>query len=131
MPEGKVKSTWLFWCPYLVNAKVANPDAAWEVLKVLTSAEATGKVAALGTNIPPRKDQAAVDAFLKASPPANNQAFLDGTSYAALEAPLWAGSWADYSGAVQKAWDQMIAGQIKPEEFGKAACDAAASAFKK
>lgn len=131
MPEGKVKSTWLFWGPYLVNAKVANSDAAWEVLKVLTSAEATGKVAALGSNIPPRKDQAAVDAFLKAAPPANNQAFLDGTSYAALEAPLWAGSWADYSGAVQKAWDQMIAGQVKPEDFGKTACDAAASAFKK
>lgn len=131
MPEGKVKSTWLFWGPYLVNAKTTSPDAAWEVLKVLTSAEATGKVASLGTNIPPRKDQAAVDAFLKASPPANNQAFLDGTAYAALEAPLWAGSWADYSGAVQKAWDQMIAGQVKPEEFGKAACDAAAGAFKK
>jgi multiple sugar transport system substrate-binding protein len=131
MPEGKVKTTWLFWGPYLVNAKTANPDAAWEVLKVLTSAEATGKVAALGTNIPPRKDQSAVEAFLKSTPPSNNQAFLDGVPYAALEAPLWAGSWADYSGGVQKAWDQMIAGKITPEDFVKQACEATTGAFKK
>ncbi|MCU0494058.1 MAG: sugar ABC transporter substrate-binding protein [Chloroflexaceae bacterium] len=131
MPQGKVKSTWLFWGPYLVNAKTTSPDAAWEVLKVLTSAEATGKVAALGTNIPPRSDQAAVDAFLGASPPANNQAFLAGVQYAALEAPVWAGSWADFSGGVQTAWDDMIAGQITPEEFAQTACESTASSFNK
>lgn len=130
MPQGKAKSTWLFWGPYLVNAKTANPDATWEVLKVLTSAEATGKVATLGTNIPPRKDQAAVDAFLKATPPTNNQAYLTGVEYAALEAPLWGGSWADYSGGVQKSWDQMIAGQITPEDFAKQACETTTAAFK-
>jgi multiple sugar transport system substrate-binding protein len=131
MPEGKTKSTWLFWGPYLVKAKTANPEAAWEVLKILTSAEATGKVAALGTNIPPTKDQAAVDAFLKATPPANNQAYLDGITYAALEAPLWGGSWADYSGGIGKVWDQMVAGKITPEEFGKQACETTTAAFKK
>ena len=131
MPEGKAKSTWLFWGPYLVNAKTVSPDAAWEVLKVLTSAEATGKVAALGTNIPPRKDQAAVDAFLKATPPANNQAYLDGVSYAALESPLWTGSWADYSSGFGKLWSQMTAGKITPEEFGKQACETTTAAFKK
>ncbi len=131
MPAGETKSTWLFWGPYLVNAKTTNPQAAWEVLKILTGAEATGKVASLGTNVPPRKDQSTVDAFLKANPPANNQAFLDGVEYAALEAPVWDGSWADYSGGVQKLWDQMIAGQITPEEFGNQACETTTSAFKK
>lgn len=130
MPKGKTESTWLFWGPYLVNAKTANSQAAWEVLKVLTSAEATGKVAALGTNIPPTSDKAAVDAFLGATPPANNQAYLDGIPYAALEAPVWDGSWADFSGAVQALWDQMIAGQITPEEFGKQACEQTAATFK-
>lgn len=129
MPAGETESTWLFWGPYLVNAKTANPEAAWEVLKVLTSAEATGKVAALGTNIPPRSDQAAVDAFLGATPPENNQAYLDGVSYAALEAPVWDGNWADFSTAVQGLWDQMIAGQITPEEFGNQACEQTASTF--
>ncbi|MBX0327465.1 sugar ABC transporter substrate-binding protein [Oscillochloris sp. ZM17-4] len=131
MPKGKVESTWLFWGPYLVNAKTANPDATWEVLKVLTSAEATGKVAALGTNVPPRKDAAAVNAFLGATPPANNQAYLDGISYAALEAPVWDGNWGDFSGKVQSLWDQMIAGQITPEEFGNQACEQTADTFTK
>lgn len=131
MPSGKVESTWLFWGPYLVNAKTANSDAAWEVLKVLTSAEATGKVAALGTNVPPRQDKAAVDAFLGATPPANNQAYLDGVPYAALEAPVWDGNWADFSGRVQSLWDQMIAGQISPEEFGTQACEQTADTFNK
>lgn len=129
MPAGQTESTWLFWGPYLVNANTANPEAAWEVLKVLTSAEATGTVAALGTNIPPRSDQAAVDAFLGATPPENNQAYLDGVAYAALEAPVWDGNWADFSGAVQSLWDQMIAGQITPEEFGTQACEQTAGTF--
>ena len=36
------KSTWLFWGPYVVNAKTKNPDAAWAVLKELTSPEVQG-----------------------------------------------------------------------------------------
>ena len=131
MPKGKNESTWLFWGPYLVNAKTVNPDAAWEVLKVLTSSDVTGKVSSLGTNIPPRKDQAAVDQFLKANPPANNQAFLDGTKYAAAEAPLWAGNYATFAGTVDKLWGQMIVGQLSPEDFGKQACEQTAAAFKK
>lgn len=129
MPKGKVDSTWLFWGPYLVNAKTANQQASWEVLKVLTSADVTGKVASLGTNIPPRKDAAAVDQFLAANPPANNQAFIDGTSYAAAEAPLWGGNYSTFDGVVGKLWGEMIAGQITPEEFGKQACEQTTEAF--
>ena len=101
MPQGKVKSTWLFWGPYLVNAK-ANPDAAWEVLKVITSAEAMGKVAEMGTNIPARSNKEAVDVFLKSTPPENNQALINGAEYAVAEAPVWKGNWADYSSKVQE-----------------------------
>jgi multiple sugar transport system substrate-binding protein len=131
MAEGKAKSTWLFWGPYLVNAKTTSPDAAWEVLKVLTSADATGKVAALGTNIPPRKDDAAVKAFLGSNPPANNQAYLDGIPYAALEGPVWDGNWADFTSKMGGLWDKMTAGDITPEEFGKQACEQTADTFKK
>jgi multiple sugar transport system substrate-binding protein len=129
MPQGKAKSTWLFWGPYLVNAKTANPEAAWEVLKQITSAEAMGKVAEMGTNIPARTNQEAIDVFLKSTPPANNQAFISGVEYAQPEAPVWGGNWADFSTEVQKLWDQMIAGQITPEEFGKQACDNTAATF--
>ncbi len=130
MPEGKNKSTWLFWGPYLVNAKTANPQATWEVLKQLTSSEAMGRVAEKGSNIPARKNQEAVDFFLKSTPPANNQAFIAGTDYAVAEAPVWEGNWADFSSGVQSLWDQMIAGQLTPEEFGKQACEQTAGTFK-
>ena len=130
MPEGKAKSTWLFWGPYMVSSK-ADQTAAWEVMKIITSAEAMGKVANMGSNIPARSDKAAVDSFLASAPPANNQAFIKGTEYAANEAPVWAGNWSDFSGKVQSAWDDMIAGKVKPEDFGKTACAAGASTFKK
>jgi len=129
MPEGEQKSTWLFWGPYLINADTANPEAAWEVLKQVTSAEAMAKVAEMGTNIPARTNQEAVDVFLQSSPPANNQAFIAGTEYAIAEAPVWEGNWADFSSGVQSLWDQMIAGQISPEEFGKQACEQTAATF--
>ncbi len=130
MPKGKVNSTWLFWGPYMVSSK-ADQAAAWEVMKIITSAEAMGKVANMGSNIPARSDKAAVDMFLASAPPANNQAFIKGTEYAANEAPVWAGNWSDFSGKVQSAWDDMIAGKVKPEDFGKTACAAGASTFKK
>lgn len=130
MPKGKVNSTWLFWGPYMVSSK-ADQTAAWEVMKIITSAEAMGKVANMGSNIPARSDKAAVDSFLASAPPANNQAFIKGTEYAANEAPVWAGNWSDFSGKVQSAWDDMIAGKVKPEDFGKTACAAGASTFKK
>jgi multiple sugar transport system substrate-binding protein len=130
MPMGKAKSTWLFWGPYLVNAK-ANADAAWEVLKVITSAEAMGKVAEMGTNIPARSNKEAVDVFLKSTPPDNNQAFIAGAEYAVAEAPVWKGNWADYSAKVQEMWDLMIAGKLSPEDFTAQVCEKSASAFAK
>ena len=129
MPEGERKSTWLFWGPYLINADTANQEAAWAVMKEITSAESMAKVAELGTNIPARTDQEALDAFLQSTPPENNQAFLDGVEYAVAEAPVWEGNWADFSAEVQSLWDQMIAGQITPEEFGQQACEQTAATF--
>ena len=129
MPMGEQQSTWLFWGPYLVNTQTESPEAAWEVLKILTSVEAMSQVAQEGTNIPARTNQEAVDVFLASTPPENNQAYIAGTEYAVAEAPLWGGSWADYSGTVQSLWDQMIAGQITPEEFGQQACEQTTGAF--
>ncbi|HEY0735084.1 MAG TPA: extracellular solute-binding protein, partial [Herpetosiphonaceae bacterium] len=122
MPAGKQRSTWLFWGAYLINARTANPDAAWQVLKQLTSEESMGKTADLGLTIPARKSGAAVDRFLKSAPPNSNQAFIAGMEYAIPEAPLWNGSWWTYSTTVQSLWDRTIAGEITPEEFAERAC---------
>ncbi len=113
-----------------MNAKTVNPQAAWEVLKQITSSDAMGKVAAMGSNIPARKNQEAVDVFLK-STNTNNQAYIKGADYAVAEAPVWQGSWADFSGKVQPLWDKMIAGDMTPAEFGKQACAETASTFTK
>lgn len=130
MPMGKVKSTWLFWGPYLINAKTVNPQAAWEAMKQITSSGSMGEVAQMGSNIPARKNQEAVDVFLK-STATNNQAYITGTEYAVAEAPVWAGSWADFSSKVQPLWDDARSGKITPEQFGQRACEETAATFKK
>ncbi len=132
LPKGKANATWLFWGPYVVNAKTANPDAAWKVLKALTAADAMGKVATMGTNIPARKDQAAVDAFLKATPPTNNQAFINGTKYATSEIPLWTANWGEYMDKnVRPTVDKVINGKMTGADAGKAIKAATDPLFKK
>ena len=113
MPEGPGgKKTWLFWGPYLINAKTKNPDKAWTVLKALTSPEVEGKVAAMGSNIPSNKGQAGVDMFLNSKPPEDNTPFIKGADYAMAEIPLFTANWGDVVDAIyQPAVDKIIAGE--------------------
>ncbi len=133
MPEGPGgKKTWLFWGPYVINAKTQYPEQAWVVLKALTSPEVQAKVAALGTNIPSNKDQTAVDAFLNSKPPDDNQPFIAGASYAMAEIPLFTGNWGDIvNGQYQPNIDKIFAQKATVEEATKAACDGANPLFKK
>jgi multiple sugar transport system substrate-binding protein len=133
MPKGPGgNATWLFWGPYVVSAKTKYPDQAWTVLKALTSAEVQGKVAALGTNIPSNKAQAAVDAFLNSKPPADNNPFIAGAAYAMAEIPLFTGNWNDIvSGQYQPNIDNILYGKTTVEEATQAACEGADPLFKK
>jgi multiple sugar transport system substrate-binding protein len=128
---GGIKSTWLFWGAYEVAAKTQHPQQAWTVIKALTSPEVQAKVAALGTNIPSNKAQAAVDAFLGSKPPADNQPFIAGASYAAAEFPLFTGSWNDIGAVYQKAVDDILQGKATVADATKAACDKANPMFTK
>ncbi|MBI3162008.1 MAG: sugar ABC transporter substrate-binding protein, partial [Chloroflexi bacterium] len=92
-PNG-TPGNWLFWGAYVINANTEHPEEAWALVQSLTTAETQGKISALGANIPSRVSQEALDAFLTFTPPANNQAFLNGIAPAAAptaEGPLWAG----------------------------------------
>jgi multiple sugar transport system substrate-binding protein len=134
MPVGPngTKATWLFWGAYVVNAKTKYPQQAWTVLKALTSADVQAQVAALGTNIPSNKAQAAVDAFLNSKPPADNTPFINGAAYAQAEIPLFTGNWNDIvSGQYQPNIDKIFAGQLTAQEAAQAACDGANPLFKK
>jgi multiple sugar transport system substrate-binding protein len=116
----------------VVSAKTKNPDAAWQVMKLLTSPEVQAKVAALGTNIPSNKDKAAVDAFLNSKPPADNSPFVKGAEYAVAEIPLWTGNWSEIvDGIYQPLVDKLLGGTITAEEAAKEACAQANPKFTK
>lgn len=131
MPKGDVQSTWLFWGAYEVSAKTKYPQQAWTVIKALTSPDVQAKVAALGTNIPSNKAQSAVDAFLNSKPPADNQPFIAGASYAQAEMTLTTGSWGDIGGAYQTQMDNVLQGKSSVADAVKAACDKANPMFNK
>lgn len=128
-PSGHM-GNWLFWGAYVINANTPHPEAAWELIQALTTAETQGKVAALGTNIPSRVSQEAFDAFLTFTPPANNQAFLNGLADdPAVEGPLWAGSWPDYDRIMGPAVQAVLTGEMSVSEFADMICDEANKAF--
>jgi len=130
-PSGTA-GNWLFWGAYVVNAKTEHPKEAWALVQALTTAQTQGKVAALGANIPSRVSQEALDAFLTFTPPANNQAFLNGIAADAnptAEGPLWAGSWPEYDQIMGPAIQGVLTGATTVEDFGATICDSADKVF--
>jgi len=132
LPDGPVPGgNWLFWGAYAANADTANPEAAWQVMEALTQPDVQATIAELGANIPSRLgDQTAAD-FLTFSPPANNQAFLDGlATNAVAEGPLWAGSWPKFDSVAGAKVSGVVNGEISLDEFAATVCaEANAEAF--
>jgi multiple sugar transport system substrate-binding protein len=133
MPKGPGgNATWLFWGPYVISAKTKYQQQAWTVLKALTSPDVQGKIAALGTNIPSNKAQAAVDTFLNSKPPDDNQPFIAGASYAQAEIPLFTANWDEVvNGIYQPAVDNIMSGKASVADATKNACEDANPKFKK
>lgn len=128
-PNGE-PGNWLFWGAYVVNANTAYPEQAWKLVQELTTAETQGKVAALGANIPSRVSQEALDAFLTFTPPANNQAFLNGLAQdPTAEGPLWAGSWPQFATVMDAAISSLLTGQTTLDSFAATVCSEANKAF--
>lgn len=133
LPKGPNDNmgNWLFWGAYVVNANTEHPEEAWQLVQSLTTAQTQGQVAALGANIPSRVSQEAFDAFLTFTPPANNQAFLNGLADSpATEGPLWAGSWPEYDQIMGPAIQGVLTGSTSVEDFGATICDEANKVFK-
>lgn len=131
LPKGPSGSqgNWLFWGAYVINANTEHPEEAWALVQALTTAETQGKIAALGANVPSRVSQEALDAFLTFTPPANNQAFLNGLSdNPATEGPLWAGSWPEYAPVMDAAVQALMTGG-SIEDFTANVCNEANQAF--
>ena len=131
MPTGPAPGKdWLFWGAYVVNANTANPEAAWKLVEELTSVEVQNQIASLGANIPSRVSQEALDAFLTYTPPANNQAFIDGISNDPVaEGPLWNGNWPAFDKAAGDEVTALMNGTISIDDFASNICTKTAGAF--
>jgi len=115
-PAGAVN--WTFWGAYVVNANTDDPEAAFELITRLTDGEVQGEIAELGANIPSRVDDPdTLDQFLTFTPPANNQAFLDGLDNSEPEGPLWEGDWPAFDSILAPAIEAVISGDTSLEEF--------------
>jgi multiple sugar transport system substrate-binding protein len=132
LPTGpKGMGNWLFWGAYVVNAKTAHPEEAWKLVQELTTADTQGMISALGTNIPSRVSQAALDAFLTFTPPDNNQAFLNGLAQnPTAEGPVWAGSWPEFDAVMGPAITAVLTGQTSVADFAASVCSEANKTFK-
>lgn len=132
LPQGPGgdAGNWQFWGAYAVNANTAHPEEAWKLAQALTQADVQAKISSMGTNIPSRVSQEAIDAFLTFTPPANNQAFIDGLQdNAVAEGPLWAGSWPDFAAVMDARVGSLMTGEETIEQFGATICDEASKAF--
>ncbi|MEI2612082.1 MAG: sugar ABC transporter substrate-binding protein [Candidatus Promineifilaceae bacterium] len=134
LPQGPAGSAgnWLFWGAYVVNGSLEGEraSAAWQLVQALTTAETQATISALGANIPSRVSQEAFDAFLTYTPPANNQAFLNGLAdNPATEGPLWAGSWPEYAPVMDAAVQSLMTGGSTIDDFSATVCGEANKAF--
>jgi multiple sugar transport system substrate-binding protein len=131
LPTGAVEGrNWQFWGAYVVNAKTENPAAAWKLVQELTSADVQGKISELGANIPSRVSADATEKFLTFSPPANNQAFLNGiANNPVAEGPLWNGNWPAFDKAAGDGVTALFTGDRTLEDFQANICTEAAGAF--
>ncbi len=131
LPDGPGgPSNWLFWGAYVINANTSNPEAAWDLVAALTTADVQAQVAESGANVPSRVSQAALDAFLTFTPPANNQAFLDGLSEnPTAEGPLWAGSWPEFVSVMDAEVGAVVTGATSIEDYAADICTLTESAF--
>jgi multiple sugar transport system substrate-binding protein len=134
LPKGPSGSAgnWLFWGAYVVNGSLEGEraEAAWQLVQALTTAETQATISALGANIPSRVSQEAFDAFLTYTPPANNQAFLNGLAdNPATEGPLWAGSWPEYAPVMDAAVQSLMTGGTTIDDFAATVCGEANKAF--
>lgn len=129
-PSGE-PTNWLFWGAYVVNANTENPEAAWELVTRLTSAEVQGEIASLGANIPSRSTEEAIELFLGTLPDSgvDNAVFVEGAAVGVTEAPLFYGNWP----AIDSAYGQGVAavfnGDLSAEEFASTICDQVATEF--
>lgn len=132
LPEGPAGPTnWLFWGAYVVNARTAHPQEAWELVRRLTSDTIQGQIASLGANIPSRQTDEAIELFLNTLPGSgvDNSVFTDGAAVGVTEAPLFFGNWPAIDAAYAEGVNAVFNGTLSAQEFADTICDIVAPLF--
>ncbi|MCA9243734.1 MAG: extracellular solute-binding protein [Phycisphaerales bacterium] len=82
MPRGKARGNVIATVSWSIAKTSPHPEAAWELIKSLCSADGQARAARLGLAVPTIRAVAESDAFLDPTlPPANNRAFIDQVQY--------------------------------------------------
>ena len=127
---GGTQGNWLFWGAYVVNANTEHPQQAWDLVQALTTADTQGQISELGANIPSRKSDAAIEAFLGFTPPENNQAFIDALADSpTAEGPLWTGDWPKFDEVMNGAVTAVMNGERTIDDYAEKICSETAVAF--
>jgi len=127
---GGTQGNWLFWGAYVVNANTEHPQEAWDLVKALTEADTQASISELGANIPSRRSDAAIEAFLGFTPPENNQAFIDGLADSpTAEGPLWSGNRPEFDSVAGTAIGAVVAGDRTIDDYAANICAETAVAF--
>ena len=83
LPQGPAgRATSVNSAGFVMAKNCKNPEAGWEWVKYVLSAEGQSKLAALGFAIPARKDIAQSDVFLNQPVKINHRIFIDALEYA-------------------------------------------------
>ena len=124
LPDGPAgEFNFMFWGAYVVNRLSDNPEAAWQLIEELTSAEVQDRLVASGTTIPASLTPESTANFLAATPPENSMAFLNGIlGRNDAESPLWGGNWEKWDSTVINALDRVTEGQLSVDEFAATIC---------
>jgi ABC-type glycerol-3-phosphate transport system substrate-binding protein len=111
--EGGTPATYLEVKPIMLNANSENPDAAWELIKFITSKEKMGQWLADSGGIPARKDALELPEFTESDIGWWLQGFANELPKSVAQAPI---NWGPVSEANMRAVNFVIYDEQTPAE---------------
>jgi multiple sugar transport system substrate-binding protein len=124
VPKGKQRAVAIHGLSNVIAANTEHKDAAWEFVQFLGSKEAAEVFAETGTVIPAYNGTQ--EAWVKAVPTLNLQAYIDGVEYSVpLPSVKSTGEiWQYETDALKKAWSEEISVEDAVKELSKKANEA-------
>lgn len=119
LPAGKNKATILHSDGFCILNASKNKDAAWKFIEYMAGKEGQVALAETGRSVPALISVAQSDAFLKSSPPARNQVYLEMAQYV-RPVPLMT-TWLEVESAVNAEITRAFWGDVSAQEAAQTA----------